>query len=149
MKDDIWEFLRSGKIYNLEFGPRTSRLTLLKKFEKIIGGDKKNGVYDILIKDNIIFQMGHGARGMLEAVKIINLETYSICKEHVIQFLNKNNIHFELQSENSLIALEPTWIIYFSYSIKNKENYLSSIVKAIDEQSFVRVINRKGSILGY
>ena len=54
-EEDILKLLFSGKINDLDFSPHTSRMTLLKKYGELKGINKKNGVYEMLIKDNMLF----------------------------------------------------------------------------------------------
>lgn len=126
--DSVINFILTGQLLNIPFGARTSRMELKQFLGNVQGLNKKNGVYEIIKKDNAFFYFGFGARGSLTGVKLNNLLPLKITMCFINDLLTKNNILYQSSGQNKFYILENGVKIYFE-ELEGKK-YLKELIKA-------------------
>jgi hypothetical protein len=97
------------------------------------GINKKNGVFEVLKKDNVFYYFGFGARGNLSGIKIGSISSLKINSNFIKKMLQSNNIAFEFDSSNMLCILENQVKIYFDFDKNENNNYVKEILKTEDQ----------------
>lgn len=131
-KDLVIEFILKGEFPNIPFGTRTTRMSLINMLGMMEGVNKKNGVYEILKKENIVFYFGMGARGHLQGIKINNLLSLKIERNSIQELLQSNNILYKLDED--VLVLDNGIIISFDENQKNIIEVLKADTQMIESK---------------
>jgi hypothetical protein len=123
--DLIIEFILNGMFKDIPFSEVAPRMTLIRKYGEIKGFNKKNRIYEILKKDNVLFYLGFGARGKLEGVRICDVLSLKIDYTFIEKLLQTNNISYEFNTSKMICVLENDVKIYFDEDRK----YIIEILK--------------------
>ena len=126
--DLVINFILTGQLFNIPFGARTTRMELIQFLCNVEGFNKRNGVYEIIKKENAFFYFGFGTRGNLAGVKLNNLSSLEITKNIIDDLLAKNNILNQSNGQDHTYFLENGVKIYFKELRGQK--FVNEIIKA-------------------
>lgn len=138
--EDIQNYIISGEIFGLSLTPRIGRMDLLNDFGHLEGINKKNGVYEILKYQNLIFYVGFGTRGSLEGIKMTNLDDLKITMEEIEKILEANKINFQMTSNVIHCQTGNELILNFSPD-GNGNYYLDNLINVEDKVLLDKLIS--------
>ena len=121
----------TGSYDSIIFGQMTNRQTITNKLGKISGKNKKNGLFEILYKDNVYYYVGFGVIGFLQGIKISELYKYKLDLNSILKELSLLKITYEvICSEKVFLKDKKIYMFFKSETID--EHYLEEVIKAND-----------------
>lgn len=127
--DVIIGFLLEGTFPFISSHLRFTRMMLIQILGHVEGINKKNGVYEILKKDNVLFYFGFGSMGNLGGIRIFDIQHLKIEYSFVLDLLQNNNINYEFDSDKMMCQIENGVKVYFD----EEQKYILEILKAEDK----------------